>query len=141
MEKGGSSVARDGMRTYNLCMETNAIHNLKILKDRRRELRKNLTPTEKILWLHLRNNRLGPKFKRQYSIGGYILDFYSPKHKLGVELDGEVHNNADAKEYDKVRDKYFVGQGFKVLRFKNSEVEDNLQNVLQKIKSYCVERI
>jgi very-short-patch-repair endonuclease len=103
-------------------MESNSIHNLKVLRDRRRELRKNSTPTENLLWIHLRNNKLGVKFKRQYSIGGYILDFYCPQVKLAIEIDGRIHDSSEAQEYDKARDSYFAGQDFKILRFKSIEV-------------------
>jgi very-short-patch-repair endonuclease len=127
------------MRIYNLVMVLGAVHNLKILRDRRRELRRKSTPTEKILWVYLRNNKLGVKFKRQYSVGGYILDFYCPQVKLAIEIDGGIHDSSEAQEYDKVRDSYFAGQDFKILRFKSIEVRDNTHNVLQKIKAHIQE--
>jgi very-short-patch-repair endonuclease len=92
-------------------------HNIQNLRDRRRELRRESTKTEQILWFQLRNSKLGVKFKRQHSIGGYITDFYCQKYKLIIEIDGEIHNTPKAKEYDKVRDKYFRELGYKVLRF------------------------
>lgn len=103
------------------------------MRDRRRELRKNSTKAEELMWFELRNNKLGPKFKRQHSIGGYIADFYCQKHRLIVELDGEIHNKLENQEYDKVRDNYLTNLGFKVLRIKNSEIEGNIENVLEKI--------
>ncbi|KKQ77534.1 MAG: hypothetical protein A3A96_02435 [Candidatus Zambryskibacteria bacterium RIFCSPLOWO2_01_FULL_39_39] len=112
------------------------IHNNEILKERRRELRQNSTKTEEILWWYLRDKKLGVKFKRQHSIGGYILDFYCPEKKLIIELDGEIHNTKEAKEYDAVRDKYFKELGYKVLRFKNRELENDTEKVLDRIKSY-----
>jgi very-short-patch-repair endonuclease len=114
------------------------IHNNEIFIERRRELRQNQTPSEKKLWWYLRGQKLGAKFKRQHSIGGYILDFYCPEKKLIIELDGEVHNSEEAREYDTVRDKYFIELGYKVLRFKNEEVEDKnkIEGVLEKIQSY-----
>lgn len=111
------------------------IHNHEILKERRKELRKNQTKTEEALWFELRNEKLGFKFKRQHSVGGYILDFYCPRKKLIVELDGEIHNTKEAREYDLVRDKYFRELDYKVLRFKNGEVENGIEKVLEKIKS------
>lgn len=109
-------------------------YNLTELKESRRELRKRATPQENILWEKLRNRKLGPKFRRQHSIGRYILDFCCPEKKLIVELDGSVHDNEEAKEYDKVRDKFFRELDFKVLRFKNYEVENNMEKVLETIK-------
>ena len=112
------------------------IHNNEVLKERRKELRKNQTKTEEILWFELRHEKLGFKFKRQHSIGGYILDFYCPQKKLIVELDGEVHNTKEAKEYDEVRDKYFKELGYTTIRFLNREVEDNIEKVLDKIRKF-----
>lgn len=103
--------------------------------DRRRELRNNQTKTEDILWQYLRGKKLGVKFRRQHSIGGYILDFYCIDKKLVIEIDGDVHNTVDAREYDRARDKFFTDLGFEVLRFKNSEIEEDVELVIQKIKS------
>lgn len=110
------------------------IHNSRILRERRAELRRKETPSEKKLWFYLRNNNLGVKFKRQHSIGGYILDFYCSEKKLIIELDGEIHNTRDAKEYDATRDKFFKELGYKTLRFLNKEAENNIESVLEKIK-------
>ena len=106
------------------------IHNNRILKDRRIELRRKETPVEKTLWFYLRDNKLGVKFKRQHSIVGYILDFYCHQKKLIIELDGEIHNTKEAREYDTVRDKYFKELGYTTLRFLNREVESDVEKVL-----------
>ncbi len=111
-------------------------HNTRDLRNRRRELRKNQTKAEEILWFELRNSKLGAKFKRQHSIGGYITDFYCQKYKLIIELDGEIHNKPENQEYDNVRDKYFIELGYKVLRFKNEEVEEDIEKTLGKITTY-----
>ncbi len=109
------------------------IYNISSLRDRRRELRKNQTPQEKILWHYIRNDQLGVRFRRQFGIGGYILDFYCPKNKLAIEVDGEVHNTIEAKEYDYVRDKFTQGANIRVLRFTNSQIQNSLELVLQTI--------
>lgn len=109
-------------------------HNILELRDRRRELRQKATRAEKLLWEKLRNKKLGSRFKRQYSIGGYILDFYCANNKLIIELDGKIHEKNENVEYDGVRDKYFKELGYKVLRFKNEEVENDVEKVLGKIK-------
>ena len=114
------------------------VHNNQILGERRRELRKNQTKTEEILWWYLRDQKMGLKFKRQHSVGGYILDFYCPQKKLIIELDGEIHNTKEAKEYDLVRDKYFEELGYVTLRFFNKEVENCVGKVLDKIKNCIV---
>lgn len=69
-------------------------------------------------------------------MGGYILDFYCKDKKLIVELDGEIHNNKSNQEYDSVRDKFFTQLDYKVLRFSNDEVEDNIKKVIEKIILY-----
>src|SRR3989344_6242418 len=112
------------------------LHNKEKLKDRRRELRRRSTLEENILWDELRDNKLGYKFKRQHSIGGYILDFYCSRKKFIIELDGASHSNSEAKEYDKVRDDYFSQLGYTTIRFLNTEVENGVEKILNKIKNY-----
>ena len=101
------------------------------LEPRRRELRRNQTDAEKVLWQHLRNKQIcGLKFFRQYSIGPYIFDFYSPTVKLAVELDGGQHNQCQNKGYDAVRSEYLKVQGIEVIRFWNNDVMLDMQSVL-----------
>jgi len=113
-------------------------HNIFELGDRRRELRKKATLQEKLLWEKLRNRKIGFKFKRQYSIGGYILDFYCAEKRLIVELDGEVHNTKEAVEYDEVRDRYFSELGYKTVRFLNKEIDDDIEKVISMIKNHLL---
>ncbi len=110
------------------------LHNIQKLADRRKELRKNPTVAEKTLWWYLKDKSLGVKFRRQHSTGGYIVDFYCKETKLIIELDGEIHNTQESREYDSVRDKFFTQLGYTVLRFPNIEVENNIEGVLRKIK-------
>ncbi len=110
------------------------LHNLNSLKNRRRELRSQGTVTEKILWEVLRDNRTGYKFKRQHSVGGYILDFYCAEKHLVIEIDGDIHNSKAQKEYDFIRDNFFRDLNYQVLRFKNEEVENNLTMIIKKIR-------
>lgn len=105
--------------------------NLEPLKLRRRKLRADATNTEKIFWEAVRNKKLGVRFVRQFSIDGYVMDFYCPKLRLGIELEGEIHDYT--KEYDNFRIKYLEAFGVKILRFKNYEVVNNLPGVLNKI--------
>jgi leucyl-tRNA synthetase len=114
------------------------IHNIQRLLERRKELRKNQTPQEERLWWYLRDKRLGIKFRRQHSVGGYILDFYCKEKRLIIEIDGGIHLQKENKEYDEVRDKYFEELGYKTLRFTNNEVENNIKKVLEKIKSHLI---
>ena len=107
------------------------LRNDPTLKQRRRELRRNQTDAEKALWAHLRNKQFyGLKFFRQYSIGPYILDFYCPAVRLGVELDGGQHSLCENEEYDAARSEYLKAQGIEVTRFWNHEVLLDTQSVL-----------
>ena len=111
-----------------------SIYNKKIFKDRRRELRKNLTLSEKILWQYLNARKVkGQKFFRQYSIGPYIVDFYCPKTRLVIELDGESHLPEDQQEYDIERTRYLNGHNIKVIRFWNDEIINDIDNVILQI--------
>lgn len=110
------------------------------LKDiiKARYLRKSGTNAEKILWKELRNNNLGIKFRRQHPIGSFVVDFYAPKYKFVIELDGSVHRSKDAKEYDAMRTKILVDMGIILIRFCNSEIEYHLSDVLIKIKEKII---
>ncbi len=103
-----------------------------------RFLRKRGTEAEKILWRELRNNNLGIKFRRQHPIGSFVVDFYAPKYKLAIELDGSVHESKDAKEYDEMRAKVLMDMDIILMRFWNSEIENNLSDVLIKIKEKII---
>ena len=113
------------------------IHTLKHLKEFRQELRQTLTPAEAFLWTHLKSRQLdGKRFTKQHSINNYIVDFYCASEKLIIELDGEVHNNPKAQEYDQLRTKHLKTLGYNVIRFENKMVFDNLDSVLSEIKSH-----
>jgi len=109
------------------------VHNITSLLHRRKELRNNSTPEEILLWLRLKNSQVGFKFRRQHSIGGYIVDFYCPEKKLVIEIDGPQHFTKENKEYDKIRSDYFEGLNIKVLRFTNLEVSTETEKVVRKI--------
>jgi very-short-patch-repair endonuclease len=106
---------------------------------KRRILRKKQTKEEEILWNILRGRKInGIKYKRQHGIGEYIVDFYSHQLKLVIELDGKQHLNEDNSEYDRVRTNYFNSLGIEVIRFKNSEILEDINLVIKKIKSYII---
>jgi leucyl-tRNA synthetase len=108
------------------------VNNLNTMLDARRDLRNNPTPEEDILWQSLRSSKSGFKFRRQHSIGNFIVDFYCPAKKLIIEIDGGQH--LDKKEYDKERSNYLESLGFKVIRFWNEEVNKEMDSVIEKIK-------
>ena len=100
-----------------------------------KNLRKNSTIQEKRLWNILKSRQFhNLKFRRQYPIGAYIVDFVCIEKKLVIELDGGQHNNPDVQEYDTQRTHFIEKAGYKVLRFWNDEVYKNFDGVLKEIE-------
>jgi len=103
-------------------------------KDKRRVLRQAETAPETLLWVRLRGWRVsGLKFRRQYSVGVYILDFYCPACHLAIELDGESHNSLKAQEYDAERTEFLSTLNIHILRFANAEVYKDIKKVISTI--------
>ncbi len=100
-------------------------------KEQRKQLRKNMTEEEVILWAYIRKRFPQHKFRRQVGIGPYIADFYCPKVKLVIELDGSQHLDS---ERDVTREKYMNTLGLTTIRFWNGDVRKNLNGVLMKIE-------
>lgn len=99
-----------------------------------RELRRDMTPAEKILWREIRDNKLGVHFRRQQIIAGFIVDFYCHKSGLVIELDGGIHQEGEQKELDANRDKVLGKMGLRIVRFKNEGVLKDLPASLGKIR-------
>jgi very-short-patch-repair endonuclease len=100
-----------------------------------KDLRRNMTQAEKILWMHLRTGVSGLKFRRQHPIGPCIADFYCHKIKLIIEADGLIHEKAEILDYDKKREGDLKDLGIHVLRFKNEEILEDFEFVLEKIRT------
>jgi very-short-patch-repair endonuclease len=99
---------------------------------KRRLLRASMTDAKVILWSRLRGRGLlRCKFRRQYSVGSFVIDFYSVEIKLGIELDGDSHFQPPAPEYDGKRQQFVESFGIKIVRISNSEVRTNLDGVLE----------
>ena len=108
-----------------------------IILERAKKLRKNSTPQEIVIWSRLRAKRFrNLKFKRQYSIGKYIVDFICLDKKIIIELDGWQHKEENQERYDKKRTEFLEDSGFRVVRFWNNEVNDNLAGVFLRIEEY-----
>jgi len=100
--------------------------------DNAKDLRKSMTEAEKILWKQLRNNKLnGLKFRRQHPLDIFIADFYCHRKKLIIELDGGIHDSPEQKEYDEGRTFELEEKGFKILRFRNEDIINDLGSVLE----------
>ena len=99
--------------------------------DRARQLRRDMTLPERMLWNQLRGRQLGPRFRRQVPMGAFVVDFYCPKAKLVVEVDGEFHGDRQAE--DATRTRWLEGQGCRVVRVQAVEVLTDLQTVLERL--------
>jgi len=108
--------------------------NTQELQERARELRREMTEAEQVLWKALRGRRMaGLRFRRQHPVGRFILDFYCPAAKLCVEVDGGVHD--DQTEHDEKRTALLIACGYRVVRFRNEEVVTALPSVLARIEA------
>jgi very-short-patch-repair endonuclease len=101
---------------------------------RAKQLRREMTQAEALLWHELRANKLGVHFRRQQIIAGYIVDFYCHSASLVVEVDGAVHANSDQQSQDARRDEVLKGMGLNVLHIRNSEVESDMPRVLARLR-------
>jgi len=119
----------------------NIIPGQKVTKEkqqRARELRREMTPAEKILWEELRANKLGVHFRRQQVIAGFIVDFYCHKSALVIEVDGDIHDLQ--QDEDARREKALREMGLRIVRFKNDEVVRDVSTVVGKIRELVLKQ-
>jgi very-short-patch-repair endonuclease len=103
-------------------------------RNKRRSLRSNMPKAEALVWARLRDRQVeGLKFRRQYSVGAFVLDFYCPELKLAVEIDGLSHRRDGAPEYDADRQLFLEGTGISVVRVTNERVYQNLDAAIRVI--------
>ena len=123
-----------GVETRNM----KYLYNNEKLKTLRQKLRNDMPKPEQVLWYWLRGKRLnGYKFRRQYGIGSFVLDFYCPELRLAIEIDGDSHFIDDkAKVYDKNRQKFLASQNITVIRFTNIEISESIDGVIDKISKH-----
>ena len=100
---------------------------------RRRQLRRESTDAELLLWRLLRGRQLGAKFRRQHHVGPYVLDLYCPEQRVAVEADGAQHLTAEGLVRDELRTRYLEGKGIRVLRFTNLQILMEKESVLEAI--------
>jgi very-short-patch-repair endonuclease len=109
--------------------------------DLAKELRRNMTPSEKVLWQGLRSHKIaGFKFRRQHPIKYYIADFYCHEARLVIEVDGPIHDRIDRREHDQQRNGVMEDFGIMILRFSNEEIMYHLMEVLKKIEEVTIMR-
>ncbi len=104
--------------------------NNKNLLERRRQLRNNPSPPEIMLWGKIKNRQLGYKFIRQYSVDGYVIDFFCPKLHIAIEVDGKYHQLESRKKYDIYRDKWLLAFNIKTIRIPAVEIMNNVEKVI-----------
>ncbi|BCA57249.1 endonuclease domain-containing protein [Sphingomonas sp. HMP6] len=105
-----------------------------------KKLRREMTPPEIALWLALRHNDAGLRFRKQHGVGDYVLDFYCAPARLAIEVDGEVHGRGDRPARDAERDAALTAQGLLVVRYPASDVLRDLDHVERQIIAVAVER-
>lgn len=110
------------------------IYNLHRRKNIRRNLRNHPTRSEQVLWFWLRRRQLNNlKFRRQYGIRQYIVDFFCPELKLAIEIDGQPHDFAGQQDHDVRRQKYLEALGIHLIRFTSQDILENMDGVLNRI--------
>lgn len=103
-------------------------------REKRKILRNNMTVAEKILWEEIRMRKInGCRFRRQFSIKGFVIDFYAPQLKLAIEVDGGIHLNVNNRIYDKAREQLLRSFGIEFLRFTNDEIFSSIAAVVKAI--------
>jgi very-short-patch-repair endonuclease len=116
------------------------LYNKASEKVKRQLLRNQMPLAEQIIWERLRGKQVsGCKFRRQYSIDVFVVDFYTPELKLAIEIDGESHTGEQAQAYDAERQMFLESKGTRFLRFTNQQVMENLDQVIEIIERIIVE--
>lgn len=111
------------------------LFNQKQYTRNRKELRNTSPPAERLLWGYIKNKQIiGHKFRRQFGIGRYVVDFYCPKLRLVIEVDGDIHFQGSAERSDAARQRFIESLGLKVLRFLNTDVYKNIDGVVLTIQ-------
>jgi len=112
------------------------LYNQNNKKDLRKILRKSMPKGEVLVWMKLKNKQTGYKFRRQYGVGKYVMDFYCVELRLGIEVDGATHDDKK-NEYDEIRQNYLEVKKIKILRFSSQEVFNDLNGVVTQIYFEC----
>ena len=103
----------------------------------RKTLRNNATAPEALLWMKLKGKQIdGLKFRRQFGVGPYVIDFYCPELRLGIELDGEIHNRFDTEMHDNIRTAFLRENRITLLRYKNEVVYQNVDAIVEDIRQF-----
>lgn len=110
------------------------LYNKKELTIIRKKLRNNTTISEKLLWHQLRNKKLGVKFRRQYSLGRFVLDFYCRELRLAIEIDGATHETIEEVERDRQKENFISQSKINLIRYTNIQIKEAMENVIINIQ-------
>jgi very-short-patch-repair endonuclease len=116
------------------------LYNRKSSKERRKSLRNNATKAERLFWLGLRDSNCGARFRRQYGVDNFILDFYSPEIRLGIELDGDYHNTDEELAHDAWRQAIIEKYDIKIIRFRDEEILNGYDAAAAVVKAEVAKR-
>ena len=114
------------------------IYNTEKYKIFRKSLRNNMPAPEQRIWYYIRSKRLGYKFRRQYSFGCYIVDFYCPDFRLAIEIDGDSHGTEDGIIRDNTRNIYLKNLNILIKRYTNNDVMKNIEGVMEDLENFIV---
>jgi len=104
--------------------------------ERRKKLRRDVPFCEKKLWQFLKGKQLqGIKFRRQFGIGPYVVDFFCPRHRIAIEVDGDSHYEENAEKNDRLRTSFIESKGIRIVRFTNTDIVENIDGVIETIRS------
>jgi hypothetical protein len=106
------------------------LYGPKETQHRARILRRSMTLPEVLLWQELRKRPAGLRFRRQHPAGAYVLDFFCPRHRIAVEVDGEVHGRGDTPVRDAARDAWLIGEGISILHIRAADVLGDVEAVV-----------
>ena len=110
------------------------LYNKTSEKDKRQSLRNNTSPAEQLVWARLKGKQIeNCKFRRQYSVGAFVVDFYAVEIKLAIEIDGDIHFTDGAEVADRERQSFIESSGIRFLRFTNRQVYEELDAVIEAI--------
>ena len=115
------------------------LYNKRKFKEFRSELRGRMTKSEVVLWKYIKNDSLGFRFRRQYGIGNYIVDFYCPKLKLAIEVDGLTHAEEEVFEKDQRKEEFIKENNIILKRYSSNQIFNDLDNTLMDIENTCKE--
>jgi very-short-patch-repair endonuclease len=116
------------------------LYNRNSGKGKRRSLRNNATQAEKLFWLGLNDEQCGARFRRQYGVEDFIIDFYSPEVRLGIELDGNYHNTEEELAYDAWRQAIIQKHDITIIRFRDEEILNGYDAAAEVVRAEVAKR-